>query len=131
MTTLRLVSAGDVRAESAETRGPTWRLEAEVALRAADAVRAAALTLPSDSTLRPCLLDQATDWGLLATLRGLRPIEGGGMCADAAAWAMVADAAAEGVKLPGLTPASRADLLEVLEGARGAAGLGVRVAALS
>ncbi len=50
-------------------------------------------------------------------------LRGDSMSADEAAWASVADAAEKALTLPGLTPASRSDLLEVRAGARIAAGL--------
>lgn len=50
-------------------------------------------------------------------------IQGDEMDADRAAWAIVADAAAHALTLPGLSPASSGDLVEVWEGSRIAAGL--------
>ncbi len=48
---------------------------------------------------------------------------GDGMSADSVAWELIAEAAKVGLKLPGLSPASRQDLTEVWAGARLAAGL--------
>lgn len=53
----------------------------------------------------------------------LTVIEGDSMDADAAAWSALADTARWALKLPGLSPASAADLLDVWVGSRIAAGL--------
>jgi hypothetical protein len=53
----------------------------------------------------------------------LRIIDGDGMSADDLAWSIIADAAELAIMLRGLSPASRQDLHEVLDGARLAAGL--------
>ncbi len=50
-------------------------------------------------------------------------LDGDGMTADQAAWAMVADAAELALRLPDLSRASRRDLSEVWTGARIAASL--------
>ena len=53
----------------------------------------------------------------------LKSLDGGGMSADEAAWASIADAAEVALTLPGLSLASARDLLEVWIGSRIAAGL--------
>ncbi len=53
----------------------------------------------------------------------LAVLEGQSMSADDAAWASIADAADRALMLPGLSPDSRHDLLEVRAGALIAAGL--------